>query len=376
MIDVSSIQIKNFVGKLIPVFLSSRRYWKRHGTRPRRVEKIWKITEAALSFQGRHTGLGQRRRSCCAWGSRRRPVQAGPFARKLRAAVDESGCRSLAEFVMRVRAAAPDTSVTLDRAYKWLQGKALPQDVGVYDDLAVAIGLQDEGAFVRESTVEAFTERMRKLRLGASPPCGPAGFDPVVQSGLRDGAYAMYSLSRDLAASDTVVRGCVHVAGDPAGIRRIEYVERDGAERVSFGGELTVARRLHTVAFAPSPRGQSLSLALAVPGQPVPVVGGLLIGEAQYAVAARPICCRVLLLAVRNPAADPEAGNGEFGTGPERIAGDVAAIGYAGSDCAAVAARILDYLTAPSGGQIDVSHQAIEAISLMVALVNPLPGAA
>ncbi len=305
-----------------------------------------------------------------------RAFEAGPFARKLRVAVDETGCRSLAEFVARLRMAAPGTRVTLDRAYKWLQGRALPQNPAMYDDLALALGSDFDGAFVRESTVEAFVGKLRGRR-EAARPAGPAAVsDRVVQSGLRDGAYAMYSLARDMAAGGAVVRGCLRVVTDAAsGGRRIDYVERD-AERVVLTGALIASRRLHTVAFAPSPRDESLSLALAVPGQPVPVVGGLMIGQAQYAVAARPICCRVLLLAVRNPAIDPEAGNGEFGLDPEPIAADVAAIGYGGSDCAAVAARILAYLTPSSHGHLDVSHQEIEAISLMVALRRPLTGAA
>jgi hypothetical protein len=296
-----------------------------------------------------------------------RDLDAGPFARKLLMAVEVLGYRSLAELVARVRTTSPGTSITLDRAYKWLQGRAMPQDPAIYDDLARAFGLGEEGTFVRDSSVEAFVERLRRAR----------GVDPVVSSGLRDGAYAMYSLARDIGGGSAVVRGCVRVATDPdGGVRRVEYVERDGAGPVSFSGELGVSRRLHTVTLASSQGDDSLSLALAVPGQPVPVIGGLLTGQAQYAVAARPICCRVLLLAVRNPSVDPEAGNGEFGIGTDLIAADVAAIGYPGSDCAAVAERIHAYLTASSDGHLDVSHQAIEAISLMLALATQLPGAA
>jgi|GEM_PF-904059 len=300
-----------------------------------------------------------------------------PFARKLRAAVAETGCRSLAEFVARVRAAAPETSVTLDRAYKWLQGRAVPNDPRVYVDLATVLGLPADGAFVRGSTVEAFVEKLR-LQRGGAAPAGPAAMmDRVVPSGLRDGAYAIYALARDASADGSVVRGCVHVAVDPAsGARRIDYVEHDGAGRLSFSGELVASRLLHTVTLASAQRDESLALALAVPGQPVPVVGGLMVAQARYAVSARPICCRILMLAIRHPVADPESGNGEFGTGTDRIAADVAGIGYGGPDCDLLAARIHAYLTAPSDGRLDVSHQAIEAISLMVALATQLPGAA
>jgi hypothetical protein len=81
------------------------------------------------------------------------------------------------------------------------------------------------------------------------------------------------------------------------------------------------------------------------------------------------------MLALRDPEVDPEAANGELGSGPRGIADDVAAIGYGSSDCAAVAERIHACLTAPSTGQLDVSHHAVEAISLMVALVGQ-PGEA
>ena len=124
------------------------------------------------------------------------------------------------------------------------------------------------------------------------------------------------------------------------------------------------------MAFEASPDDVLLSMVLAVPRLPTPAFGGLLIGQAVHAGTARPICGRVLMVRMRDPIAAPDAGNGYLNPGSPAIAEDLAAIGYASADCGDIARSIVDFLAAPSGGQVEMSPQAVEEIALPLALAQ------
>ena len=62
------------------------------------------------------------------------------FGAKLRITAAALGCASQKDLCARFREANPGTIFELDRSYKWMQGRALPRSVGLYEDWAALLG--------------------------------------------------------------------------------------------------------------------------------------------------------------------------------------------------------------------------------------------
>ena len=84
-----------------------------------------------------------------------RDSESRTFSKKIQLIVERLECGTLAGLIARIQAVNPRSPVTLDRMYKWAQGRTLPRGYGVYDDLARVLGLPGEGAFVRTSPLDA-----------------------------------------------------------------------------------------------------------------------------------------------------------------------------------------------------------------------------
>ena len=302
------------------------------------------------------------------------------FSKKIQLAARFLGCRTLTDLVTRVRTLNPESAVTLDRSYKWAQGRSMPRDPTVYRDLARVLGLGDDGTFVRTASLDVFE---RRLRSGSTAPTDASvaasrapgrNLQATQEAGLADGSYATYSPAWTASKSTQIVRGCTHVSTDPDPggpfRQRVEYVEHPNQERVAFTGDLVTSRRATSVTFDPEPSGVALTMVLAVPGRATPAFGGLLTGQALYAGAPRPVACRLMLVRIRGSVTDPEGGCGFMPRDPSVLADDLAAIGYGGPDGPALAGRIIGYLTAPSTGVLEISQREIEEIVLALALAT------
>ena len=64
------------------------------------------------------------------------------FGAKLRITAAALGCASQKDLCARFREANPGTIFELDRSYKWMQGRALPRSVGLYEDWAALLGTE------------------------------------------------------------------------------------------------------------------------------------------------------------------------------------------------------------------------------------------
>lgn len=289
------------------------------------------------------------------------------FSKKIRMTAETLGCRSLSELVERLQTVNPRSTVTLDQLYKWAQGRSQPRTFGVYDDLARLLGLREGGVYLRTASVRELSARFRR-----SEPESEAPASLFRTVGLREGPHAVYSLAWSRAYQGRVLRGCLKVAPAAAdGNHRIEYVERYAAGHLRFGGTLSTTRRACGIVFDTMPSDVFLSMALAVPTQPSPVIGGIMSGQSFSASEPRPTSCRMIVVAFQDPGADPEAGNGYLEPGTESIARDLAQIGYAAEGSGAVAGVILDSLTIPAPGLLEVPHEAVEQILLGLTAAAP-----
>jgi hypothetical protein len=90
--------------------------------------------------------------------------------------------KELAAAFRRVNAA---TTFDVQRAHKWLQGRASPRGRGVYEDWARLVGLDESADWIAECSAETFLERL----------CGIHGVAPKP---LRRRADAFAGASGDL----------------------------------------------------------------------------------------------------------------------------------------------------------------------------------
>jgi hypothetical protein len=62
------------------------------------------------------------------------------FARKLQLTAALLGCTTRKELCAAFRAVNPATDFELERAHKWLQGRAMPRGMAIYAEWAQVIG--------------------------------------------------------------------------------------------------------------------------------------------------------------------------------------------------------------------------------------------
>ena len=80
------------------------------------------------------------------------------FGAKLRITAAALGCASQKDLCARFHAVNPGTTFELDRSYKWMQGRALPRSVGLYEDWAKLLGTGRPLAWLQSCTADEFLE--------------------------------------------------------------------------------------------------------------------------------------------------------------------------------------------------------------------------
>ena len=80
------------------------------------------------------------------------------FGAKLRITAAALGCASQKDLCARFHEVNPGTTFELDRSYKWMQGRALPRSVRLYEDWAALLGTGRPLAWLQSCTVEEFLE--------------------------------------------------------------------------------------------------------------------------------------------------------------------------------------------------------------------------
>ncbi len=130
------------------------------------------------------------------------------FGAKLRITAAALGCASQKDLCARFREANPGTIFELDRSYKWMQGRALPRSVGLYEDWAALLGTGRPLAWLQSCTVDEFLELLSRpfrgeprgaRRAGGARRRAASRRRPRRSRGMRCpaaislGAYACYS---------------------------------------------------------------------------------------------------------------------------------------------------------------------------------------
>lgn len=262
------------------------------------------------------------------------------FAWKLRLTAAMLGCAGRKGLCAAFRAANPATGFDLERAHKWLQGKALPRHPGIYADWAVVLGTDRSAAWLVSCSREAFLAEL--CRLSESTPevleARAAAFGGTVAAPVQHylcGDFVAYSRAWATARAGEVIRGRFTISRARGGRFAVEYREEisGGALVMTGTGELA-GRVLHALVRDPASNAPLL-FSLLVPGRPATLLCGTIAGATFASADPEPSATRVVLLRSEAGAAVLDAGNRYLA--PAEIAADLAQLCATAAEAEAVA---------------------------------------
>ncbi|MDX8448057.1 hypothetical protein [Mesorhizobium captivum] len=280
------------------------------------------------------------------------------IAQKLRLTSALLGTVTRKDLAAAFRAVNPKTAFDLGRADKWLQGRARPRQMSVYDDWARLLELEQAGAWIAESDLASFTaaiaarhgidsaelERRAGMQFEAS-----AHDERGLGSGLA-GIYACYSRAWSPYYRGQLIKGRLAIEAGP-GVHGLTatYRETLPTGQLQLGGPVNPAKRGLYVHLKEVGGDAQFFLCLFPHTQPVSVLGGYMCGAAIIGPEAQPSITRILLVRLRDAAPGAETWGGYLPAGSS-IAGDLAGLGIAVEHPETVDRQLEQFLGADSGG--------------------------
>lgn len=287
-----------------------------------------------------------------------RDALARDFAMKLRLAAAVLGCTTRKELAAAFRGVNPDTTFDVERADKWLSGKALPRAADVYRDLCKLLAPDRPLEWLTGcSTDELLAALVTREGVAADLlldharnfPHGPRR-QPMprpVDSGASfvEGAYACYSYSFSPYFPGWLIRSSM-IIGPGHGQGSVAYSHNMPPEPTRFVGNITFNGRGMQIALHQTVAGDMrIHMALFGPAPPATVLAGMLCGAAVVTPEPEPSAARIIL--IRLPAPSPAFDALYTAFQPEEsIADDLALAGMRFSDRDELDRRIKDYLPA------------------------------
>ena len=264
------------------------------------------------------------------------------FGAKLRITAAALGCASQKDLCARFREANPGTIFELDRSYKWMQGRALPRSVGLYEDWAALLGTGRPVAWLQACTVDEFLEllcgrfEVRREALLAQAELDTALEPKATAPEPRDalpgrhlvGVYACYSHAWSPYFEGRIMRSAlaIEVAVGAAPALLATYAE----ERVAFGrvgarGPVTVSGRSVHVDLA-DPVEFRLAMNLFLPGALASVLAGVMSGISWVDPEPQPAATRIVMIRIPGATAAALEASNRYLDAAEPISADLRAL--------------------------------------------------
>jgi hypothetical protein len=275
--------------------------------------------------------------------------------RKLRVTAAVLGTITIKDLGAAFRRVNPATPFDTDRAHKWMQGRASPRQLQLYEDWAKLLDLDQPGSWIAESDAEAFLDAVsvrhdRDRETLKRHIEGSSGFAAQPDRGLMlTGIYACYSHAWSPYFRDRIIRGELSIGpGSSPNRLRASYAEVLPTGRLRLEGSISVEKRAVHLDLR-EPEGDAHFVCFLVPPTPpVSILAGLMCGATIIGPAAQPSVTRIAM--VRLPAASPRLSATEAYLPPQgSIAEDLVALGLAIVDPAAVDRHLAAFLAAGSG---------------------------
>ena len=280
--------------------------------------------------------------------------------RKLRltaALVGAATRKDLARAFHRVNAA---TAFDVERAHKWLQGKASPREPQVYEDWAKLLDLGQPAQWIADCDSAAFLDAV----------CSRHQRDPdVLRRQVDDlgvlaspqeergptlaGTYACYRHALSPYLQGRLVRGKLTMAITPAAQRFAATWQETLAtgHRLRFDGHATLRRELHI--DVSDTAGDAHTVFYLFPPAPLgSVLAGFMLCAPLLGPEVRPSITRIVM--IRLPAASARLDDAPGPLAPqESVAADLVSFGMPVAEPEVVDQRIVAFLGGSEGGGFD-----------------------
>ncbi|TWT00292.1 hypothetical protein [Reyranella sp. CPCC 100927] len=276
--------------------------------------------------------------------------------RKLRLTAALLGAVTRKDLAAAFRRVNPATTFDVERANKWLQGRARPRERQVYEDWAKLVDLGRDGAWIAECDSEAFLEAIcarhqrdpGPLRRQADGAEGPSNLHHEQDLSLA-GSYACYSHAWSPYFRGQLIRGSLAIA--PAQRLSASYTETLPTGRLQVDGPITLSKRAMLMDLR-EPGGTQFLFCLFPPTPPASVLAGFMCGATVIGPHSQPSVTRIAM--VRLPAASARLRNSDAYLPLEgSVASDLAAQAVPVADPELVDRQMQAFLVGGQGGGLD-----------------------
>ena len=278
---------------------------------------------------------------------------------KLRLTAALLGAGTVKELAAAFRRVNPATSFDVERAHKWLQGRARPREHRVYEDWARLLDLGLTGDWVAESGIEEFLavvgsrqgiDRERLARRAAAWGASPKA--PERETFVL-GTYACYSHAWSPYFRGRLIRGFLTISGGaPQRPLAATYEEILPTGLLRLSGPLALDKRVLHLDLREDRGDSRFSFSLFPPSPPASVLAGFMCGATIIGPDPQPSVTRIAI--VRLPDADGHGKAGDAYLPPDgSIAADLEALGLPVPDPATVDRCLAGFLKAVDDSGLD-----------------------
>lgn len=303
-------------------------------------------------------------------------VRGESIDRKLRVTAALLGTATRKDLAAAFRRINPATSFDVERADKWLQGRAHPRDRQIYEDWAELLGIGQSGQWVADCSIETFVETVadRHALDPATLLRRAQSIGRPVERGERDqslaGTYACYSHAWSPYFSGRLIRGELAILdhGPSRGLLAT-YSETLPTGRLSLDGPIAASKRAMHLDLREAGGDSRLMLCLFPPTQPISMLAGLMAGATIIGPDPQPSVSRIAM--VKLPAPSPRLREAAaYLPLQASVAADLAELGLPIRDAVAFDGLMGDLLA--TGGSSGLDQMPAAKYRELVALLDQL----
>ncbi|MGD9507541.1 MAG: hypothetical protein AB7I59_25310 [Geminicoccaceae bacterium] len=261
------------------------------------------------------------------------------------------GCASRKELCARFRDVNPRTEFDLERSHKWMQGRAKPRSMRVYEDWARLLGTERPPSWLVACTVDAFVDEV--CRVFAADPAElrrRVGLDGARAAAAGTavhyvcGAYAAYSLAWSPYHRGRIVRGSLLIEPGRANRFAASYREDLPSGLVELKGVANLVGRILHLELHEAGSGAPFYVSVFLSGRPASMLSGVASGATLAGPDPQPSSTRIVLIRALDNAAELATSNGYLLLEPVAIATNLGLLGVPPEQAEAGADVLAEFL--------------------------------